>query len=216
VLGERFSLFPPEATVQQRSVDGIIPGFQSLLTLDTDDLLPPLPFQLSTSVWPKPFHDAFTPFEPDAGYHLSREDYDPVIRPLLRQRLLHDFSQRDIPDHPLVLSVVAQLHGAAWREGPDATMTVGHLFDDYGHTLARLHLLVTVNGMRLAAAPDPHGLQNGDLAYWRDFYPTDLGPLPPAGGPNPDAGLFIALPARWDAVSQLQGRFVLPPPPGSG
>jgi len=92
VLGERFPLFPPEATVQQRSVDGIMPVFQSLLTLDTDDLLPPLPFQLSTSVWPKPFHDAYTPFEPDAGYHLSREDYDPAIRPLLRHHLIHDFT----------------------------------------------------------------------------------------------------------------------------
>jgi len=178
VLGERFSLFPPEATVQQRSVDGIMPVFQSLLTLDTDDVLPPLPFQLSTSVWPKPFHDAFTPFEPDAGYHLSREDYDPVIRPMLRHHLMHDFSQRDIPGHPLVLSVVAQLHGATWREGPDATMTVGHLFDDYGDTLARLHLLVTVNGMRLAASPDPHGLQNGDLACLRRLK------LAPARRPN--------------------------------
>jgi len=106
--------------------------------------------------------------------------------------------------------VVAQLHSGAWREGPEAPMPVGRLFDDYGDTLARLHLLVSVIGMRLAAAPDPHGLQNGDLAYWRDFYPIDLGPLPPAGSPYPDAGLFIALPARWDAVSQVQGRFVLP------
>ncbi len=89
-------------------------------------------------------------------------------------------------------------------------MPVGRLFDDYGDILSQLHLLVSVNGMRLAAAPDPHGLQNGDLAYWRDFYPLDLGPLPPAGGPNPDAGLFIALPARWEAVSKLHGRFVLP------
>ncbi len=153
VLDERFSLFPPEETVQQCSVEGIVPGFQSLLTLDTDDVLPPLPFQLS---------------------------------------------------------VVAQMHSATWREGLGVPMTVGHLFDDYGDTLARLHLLVTVNGMRLAAAPDPHGLQNGDLAYWRDFYPLDLGPLPPAGGPHPDVGLFIALPARWEAVSQLHGRFVLP------
>ncbi len=210
MLGERFSLFPPEETVQQRCADGIMPVFQSLLTLDTDDDLPPLPFQLSTSVWPKPFHDAFTPFEPDAGYHLTREDYDPVIRPLLRHHLIHDFSQRDSPGHPLVLSVVAQLHSGAWREGPEATMPVGRLFDDYGDILSQLHLLVSVNGMRLAAAPDPHGLQNGDLAYWRDFYPLDLGPLPPAGGPNPDAGLFIALPARWEAVSKLHGRFVLP------
>ena len=79
-----------------------------------------------------------------------------------------------------------------------------------GDSLARLHLLVSVNEMRLAASPDPHGLQNCDLAYWRDFYLTDLGPLPPAGNPYPDAGLFIALPARWEAVSQVQGRFVLP------
>ncbi len=209
-MDERFLLFPAEATVQQSTSEASISVFQSLLTLDTGDLLPPLPFHLSTSVWPKPFHQAFTPFEPNAGYHVSREDYDPVIRPLLRQRLLHDFSQRDIPGHPLVLSVVAQLHSSPWREDSGDTLTVGQFFDEYGDILAQLHLLVTVNGMRLAASPDPHGLQNGDLAYWRDFYPLDLGPLPPSASPYPDAGLFIALPARWEAVSQLHGRFLLP------
>jgi len=195
--------------MQQRTSEDTVPVFQSLLTLDTADLLPPLPFQLSTSVWPKPFHQAFTPFEPDAGYHVSREDYDPVIRPLLRQRLLHDFSQRDIPGHPLVLSVVAQLHSSPWRDGVSADMSTAQLFADYGELLPQLHLLVSANGLRFAASPDPHGLQNGDLAYWREFYPLDFGPLPSAGGPDPDAGLFIALPPRWEAVSQLQGHFML-------
>lgn len=86
---------------------------------------------------------------------------------------------------------------------------MGQLFAEYSDVLSQLHLFVSVNGLRLATSPDPRGLQNAELAYWRDFYPLDLGPLPPAGGPNRDAGFFIALPARWEAVSQLEGRFVL-------
>jgi len=208
-LGERFPLFPPATTRLDHTIGPRLPLFTAQIRLESDDLLPALPIQFTTDSWPTTAAEAFTPFEPAAGYTVTMEDLDPSRRPAKYRRLRASAPRQGLSNHPLTLC--AFLETLVFHPHPaDAPRSRAHLVFTHTEVLARLRLHVTVNGFRFAADPDPHALQNGEVEYVRGFYPLDTGPLAPTRGPHPDAGLMLAVPASRASISEITGRFLLP------
>lgn len=208
-LGERFPLFPPAATRLDHTIGPRLPLFTAQLRVETDGLLPALPIQFTTDAWPTTAAEAFTPFEPALGYTVTMEDLDPSRRPAKYRRLPASTSRRSLSGHPLTLCAFLETLDLN-RDTDDRFHSRADLVATHRDVLAQLHLLVTVNGLRFAADPDPHALQNGEVEYVRCFYPLDTGPLAPTRGPHPDAGLMLAVPASRTSISEITGRFLLP------
>ncbi len=208
-LGERFPLFPPAATRLDHTISPRLPLFTAQIRLETDGLLPALPIQFTTDAWPTTAAEAFTPFEPAAGYTVTMEDLDPLRRPAKYRRLRASPSRRSLSGHPLSLCAFLETLDLN-RDADDRRHSRAELVATHRDVLAQLNLQVTVNGLRFAADPDPHALQNGKVEYVRCFYPLDTGPLVPTRGPHPDAGLMLALPANSTRISEITGRCLLP------
>lgn len=209
-LGERFPLFPPAATRLDHTIAPRLPLFTTQIRLETDGLLPALPIQFTTDAWPPSAAEAFTPFEPALGYTVTMEDLDPSRRPAKYRRLRASTSRQSLSGHPLTLCAFLETLDLN-RDANDRRHSRADLVATHRAVLAQLRLHVTVNGLRFAAEPDPHALQNGEVEYVRCFYPLDTGPLAPTRGPHPDAGLMLAVPASRTRISEITGRFLLPP-----
>jgi hypothetical protein len=218
-VGKPFPLFPPQRTditVPDRpeTYPGI-PRFSSHISLDSDGLVPPLPVEIAAIASWKSRTQAFTPFAPQLGYHLSLDDMDPARRreKVVAAGIAHGLD--DIPGQPLVLGasiddeaikplgILQPVPGHGfWRFTDDALPIVSAL---------RFHVMFP-NGLRLESRPEPDGLRYGSIVFKNGFYPFDTGPLAvPDGyaGGLMDEGLQIALPANPELVAQIEGRYII-------
>jgi hypothetical protein len=107
---EKNTHYIEKTAIEQRADQSEYPGvprFSSHVVLDTDGWLPQLPVLLtSIAAWKDPTQ-AFTPFQPELGYHVSFEDFDPDARLAKLEDFAYSRGGRtsDIPGHPLLFSV---------------------------------------------------------------------------------------------------------------
>jgi hypothetical protein len=215
-LRERFLLFPLERTEQRTRAPGwgydAIPTFVSTATLDVDGRLPLLPMQFWVAASGVDANQAFTPFQPELGYQVTNDDFDPMTRSWkVTQSPYRDRQLRAIPQALSAVSAALD---------PDARVLATMLDPEAGPiplfrpevraVLARLQFQVVFpTGARFAAEPE---IGSGSVVYDDGFYPFDAGPLavPDTGGAHLwSPGLRLAVPPDPGRLAQIEGRFVL-------
>jgi hypothetical protein len=216
-VGELFPLFPPQRTEQRAREPGWgfdhVPTFLSAVALDTDGLLPMLPVEFWAIADGADMSQAVTPFEPDLGYHVTMEDFDPAAReqkvnapPYLGRQFA------PIPEAPSSLSayITAEGEDLSHLLMDRSTNRVATFLPEVAEELSRLQFHVFFPpGLRFAADPE---IGNGTVVYYDAFYPFDTGPLavPETGVQHLwTHGLQLAVPPDPARLAQVQGRFVL-------
>ncbi len=184
-----------------------VPRYMSSVMLDIDGLLPTLPMTITTDgVW-KTKGFAVTPFEPEAGYQVDRDDFDAARRAAKTVRLI---GTDELARHPLNLrvgSATEKMHALGITLGDDE-----HSFRaDVWPVVRALRLQLSFpTGIRLESRPNAAILNTGEI-YFNRFYPSDTTALAQPEGEMRwiDTGLQLALPGDAAALQQITGRFTL-------
>ncbi len=170
-LDQDFPLFHPERMTEHREPNGDypdVPRYMSSVMLDTDGLLPTLPMTITTDgVW-KTKGFAITPFEPDAGYPVDKDDFDAASRAAKTIRLI---GTDELARHPLNLRV-----GNATEKMHELGITLDddeHYFRaDVWPVVRALRLQLDFpTGIRLESRPNAAVLKSGEI-YFNTTYPA--------------------------------------------
>lgn len=216
LVGERFMLFPSHRSRVQWAPPGDLhadaPRLHSRVLLHTD-LLPPVPVDLDTVATWKDRSQAFAPFTPELGYHVTAEDFDPVRREEKLAAMLAA-GTRDIPGNPLEIAAGIPREAVIrlGLQAPYPTQEWTGYTADASDVLATLRFqLFFPNGMRLEARSEGSQFGARDVFFMDGFYPFDTGPLRVPTGYRHliGAGLQVAVPADPTLLAQIEGRFVL-------
>lgn len=211
-LNEEFLFFDPNTTRKEFNQGSKVNQFfGSIITLDTEGLLPQ--FKVDFNAFPSRTDkvNAITPFDPDEGYRISNEDLNLETRIKKLQEMKAELSQQvDFAKAPLHLEVQ---NSAVSRD-----FGKGYLDRFDSETLRQLsQLRVQVrfpNGLEFEASPDLTSLILGQLKF-KKFYPVDTGPLP---APKDDIeqlmtkmqeGFGLYVPSDKDKLTQIKAKILL-------
>jgi hypothetical protein len=215
-LGQRFQVFPQASTEPIPRLPGwgyeAVPKYEAKAVLRVEELAP-LPITFSALPTWKDRTQAFAPFAPALGYHITVEDFDPTTR-AEKLAAMVAAGMSDIPGNSLELGAGIPKEEAIrlGLQEPHPTLDCTRYTPEAFEVLAALRFqLFFPGGIGLEAAPDPHQLAVGEVSFMDGFYPFDFGPLPIPRGYRHllSEGLQVAVPSEPNVLQQIKARFVL-------
>lgn len=216
-LGQKFQLFKPERTSFNKNDGKVKTG----IALHIEGL-PMLRFELELSpsdkIDPYPVGLTFFPSDPEKGYTVTNEDFDPGTRTEKEDAI----KDQPLSPHSLkYLNFVCSFidRGDSEKEQGDPEFYIQVKRSSIGfrrifkpkimETLKRLRFLVLSPKASFEGEPDEGELNVGSI-YFTKFYPFDTGPLPKIHEFGSE-GIDVSFPTNIEDVQKVNGTFVLAP-----
>lgn len=211
-IGQEFFLFDP-SYIKPRPEDPRL--FERRFTLITNiDDIPRLDFRAEIGFLDGGNDLHFLPFEPEKGYHITREDSNPETRRKKMEKILQNRTANS-PEETFTGEFMFTLLGK--EEIPEEYRKTPDFRGNIIQKLKQLRLQFTANNMHLEGKGMPNYYDDsGDnwiMIYIARFYPADFGELPSVwpnskGLVRGEEGQIVSLPNSKDKLSQITASFI--------
>lgn len=210
-LNQSFRPFDPQESPVIKRKGGSLPPhhtFSTELLLECENLKIPIDIFLYPSK--SPINNTITAFEPEAGYVITNEDFDPQQRAIKREKI-DRFLTVDFKKYPMILTIEKSEYSLNKYKLNEKEKMGHHFSKEMLEILKHLRAQVSIGSGRFEAKIWQTALDLGKVKFLH-FYPTDFGPLQGFNWPTisgEGTGFSLALPDDPEKLATIKMKFVL-------